>query len=470
MGVGEGDVVSLQLPNWAETAAAFWGVAMLGAVAVPIVHFYGAKEVAFILVESGALVHITADRFGRNDYLEMLSSATSDAPALREVVVVGEDDGGHRRFSDLASSEPLDRPAHVDPDAPAFVGYTSGTTANPKGVVHSQRSALAEVRIKEIERAWPPTERPNIVGSPVSHATGMLGGLLSPLVWQFPIHFMDVWDPGAVLRAMDEADLAAGSGSPYFLSSLLDHPDCTPEHIQRIRHVAIGGSAIPAALAERATGLGISIIRGYGSTEHPSTTGASHEEPLEKRLYTDGRRHPGVEVRIVDDEGRDLGPGEDGEILSRGPELFVGYTDPMLTKEAIDDDGWYATGDIGHLDDDGWLTITDRKKDIIVRGGEKVSAAEVEQLLYRMPGVAEVAVVAAPDARLGEHGCMFVRLVPGAAEPDLAAVRAHLEAAGLARQKWPEEIRVIDEYPRTPSGKIKKHVLRAELRAADPTM
>jgi acyl-CoA synthetase (AMP-forming)/AMP-acid ligase II len=142
----------------------------------------------------------------------------------------------------------------------------------------------------------------------------------------------------------------------------------------------------------------------------------------------------------------------------------------MLTKEAIDDDGWYATGDIGHLDDDGWLTITDRKKDIIVRGGEKVSAAEVEQLLYRMPGVAEVAVVAAPDARLGEHGCMVVRLVPGAAEPDLATVREHLEAAGLARQKWPEEIRVVDEYPRTPSGKIKKHVLRAELRATDPTV
>jgi acyl-CoA synthetase (AMP-forming)/AMP-acid ligase II len=470
MGIGPGDVVSLQLPNWVETAAAFWGLAMLGAVSVPIVHFYGAKEVAFILVESGAQVHITADRFGRNDYLELVNTATSDAPALREVVVVGEEDGGHRRFSDLLLSEPLDRPARVDADAPAFVGYTSGTTANPKGVVHSQRSALAEVRIKEIERAWPPTERPNIVGSPVSHATGMLGGLLSPLVWQFPIHFMDVWDPGAVLRAMAEADLAAGSGSPYFLSSLLDHPDCTPEHIQRIRHVAIGGSAIPAALAERATGLGISIIRGYGSTEHPSTTGASHDEPLEKRLYTDGRRHPGVEVRIVDDEGGNLRAGEDGEVWSRGPELFVGYTDPVLTKEAFDDDGWYATGDIGHLDDDGWLTITDRKKDIIVRGGEKVSAAEVEQLLYRMPGVAEVAVVAAPDARLGEHGCMFVRVVPGSRAPELADVRDHLEDAGLARQKWPEEVRVVEDFTRTPSGKIKKHVLRAELRNGVPDL
>lgn len=465
MGVGAGDVVSLQLPNWVEAAAAFWGLAMLGAVSVPIVHFYGSKEVGFILRESGAQVHVTADHFGRNDYVDWLAAATSGAPALREVVVVGDDDRGHRRFGDLLRRAPLGEPAHVDVSAPAFVGYTSGTTANPKGVVHSQRSALAEVRIKAVERAWPASDLPNIIGSPVSHATGMLGGLLSPLVWQFPIHFIDVWDPGEVLRAMAEADLTAGSGSPYFLSSLLDHPDCTPDHVRRIRHVAVGGSAVPEALAERATALGISIIRGYGSTEHPSTTGALHSEPLEKRCYTDGRPHPGVELRIVDDEGRDVPPGADGEVLSRGPELFEGYTDPVLTKEAIDEQGWFATGDIGHLDADGWLTITDRKKDIIVRGGENVSAAEVEQLCYRIPGVAEVAVVAAPDPRLGEHGCMFVRVAPGGTAPDLADVRRHLEALGLARQKWPEEVRVVEDFPRTPSGKIKKHVLRAELRA-----
>jgi acyl-CoA synthetase (AMP-forming)/AMP-acid ligase II len=293
----------------------------------------------------------------------------------------------------------------------------------------------------------------------------MLGGLLSPLVWRFPIHFIDRWDPGAVLRAMAEADLTAGSGGPYFLTSLLDHPDCTPDHVRRIRHVAIGGSSVPDALAERATELGISIVRGYGSTEHPSTTSALHSEPARKRLYTDGRPHPGVELRILDEERRDVPPGDEGEVLSRGPELFEGYSDPQLTKAAIDDDGWYATGDIGRLDVDGWLTITDRKKDIIVRGGEKVSAAEVEQLLYTIPGVAELAVVAAPDERLGEHGCLFVRMIPGSRPPDLVDVRRHLETAGLARQKWPEEICIVDDFTRTPSGKIKKHVLRADLRA-----
>jgi len=465
LGVEAGDVVSLQLPNWVEAAAAFWGLTILGAVPVPIVHFYGAKEVGFILCESGARLHVTAERFGATDFLEQLMGATTTAPALREVVVVGDDDGGHRAFADLLHREPLAQPVHREPTAPAFVGYTSGTTANPKGVVHSQRSALAEVRVKEVERVWPEGDPPNIIGAPVSHATGMLGGLLSPLVWRFPIHFIDRWDPGEVLRAMAEADLTAGSGGPYFLSSLLDHPDCTAEHVRRIRHVAIGGSSIPAALAERASMLGISIVRGYGSTEHPSTTSASHSEPESKRLYTDGRPHPGVELRIVDEERRDVRAGDEGEVLSRGPELFEGYTDPQLTKEAFDDDGWYATGDIGRLDDDGWLTITDRKKDIIVRGGEKVSAAEVEQLLYTLPGVAEVAVVAAPDERLGEHGCMFVRVATGSVPPALVDVRRHLETAGLARQKWPEEIRVVDDFPRTPSGKIKKHVLREGLRA-----
>jgi len=161
-----------------------------------------------------------------------------------------------------------------------------------------------------------------------------------------------------------------------------------------------------------------------------------------------------------------VGPSVAGEIHSRGPDLFVGYTDPALTAAAVDADGWYATGDIGYLDDDGYLIVTDRKKDIIIRGGEKVSPAEIEQLLAQLPGVAEVVVVPAPDARMGEHGCAFFRLDGReTAPPDLRSVRHHLEAAGLARQKWPEEVRVVDDFPRTPTGKIKRFELRDGLRA-----
>jgi non-ribosomal peptide synthetase component E (peptide arylation enzyme) len=174
-------------------------------------------------------------------------------------------------------------------------------------------------------------------------------------------------------------------------------------------------------------------------------------------------------VQLRDDDGRQVGVGEPGEIWSKGPDCFIGYTDPVATKAAFDDDGWFGTGDVGVIDDQGFVTIVDRKKDVIIRGGENVSAAEVEELLIRMPGVAEVAVVAAPDPRLGEHGCAFVRMQPaGGDAPDLEQMRAHLAAAGLAKQKWPEDLRPIEEFPRTPSGKIQKFVLRRQLREGDP--
>jgi acyl-CoA synthetase (AMP-forming)/AMP-acid ligase II len=229
-------------------------------------------------------------------------------------------------------------------------------------------------------------------------------------------------------------------------------------------YAGMGGSSVPRAVAERLTDMGITVYRMYGSTEHPSITGCTYVDPLEKRLASDGPPLPGVRIRLVDEDGSDVAPGEPGEILSRGPDCFVGYTDPALTAQVFDADGWYHTGDIGVADSEGYVTITDRKSDVIIRGGENISAAEVEELLLRVPGVAEAAVVAAPDARLGEHACAFLRLLPEASMPDLPAVRSALEQAGLARQKWPEELVEIGEFPRTASGKVQKFALRSRLR------
>jgi len=282
-----------------------------------------------------------------------------------------------------------------------------------------------------------------------------------------PLDLLDVWDAGTVLAAMAHDGVSAGGGAPFFLTSLLDHPDFDPAvHLPYVARVTMGASMIPADLVQRAIDLGISITRAYGSTEHPSTTASLHSDPAEKRNYTDGRLLPGSEVRLLDHEGRPVAVGEAGEIHSRGPELFAGYADPALTAEAIDASGWYDTGDVGVLDDDGYLTVTDRTKDIIIRGGENVSAAEVEGVLLRMPAVAEVAVVAAPDARYVERVAAVVRLVPGATAVDLDDVRAHAQASGLARQKWPEELRVVDDFPRTASGKVQKRALRVWLREA----
>ena len=330
-------------------------------------------------------------------------------------------------------------------------------------MVHTHRTIGCEVR--QLAGHQSGRDRPSLVGAPVGHAIGMLGGLMCPLVNGRPLYMIDGWDPPTVLDAMVEEQIGAGSGSTYFFTSLLDCPGFGPEHVELMRFIGLGGSPIPNAVAERADELGISLVRSYGSTEHPSVTGSPHDDPKEKRIHTDGCPLEWVEIRTVDEDGRDTGVGGPGEILTRGPDRFAGYTDPALTAEAVDAEGWFRTGDVGVIDAEGYLTITDRVKDIIIRGGENVSAAEVEQLLAQMNGVAEVAVVAAPDERLGEHGCAFFRMQPGKEAPDLEAVRAHLAAAGLARQKWPEELRAVEDLPRTASGKVQKFVLRQRLRA-----
>ena len=283
---------------------------------------------------------------------------------------------------------------------------------------------------------------------------GMVNAFLVPLLRERPVNLVDVWDPGEILRLMRDEDLGVTGGATYFLISLLDHPDFTDEHLARMPFAGLGGSAVPVAVMERITDLGIRAFRSYGSTEHPSITGCFLDEPAAKRLRTDGHALDGVEIRL-DDEG---------EISSRGPDLCMGYTDAELTASVFDDDGWYRTGDVGVLDDDGYLTITDRISDIIIRGGENISAQEVEELLIGLDGLAEVSVVAAPDDRLGEHAAAVVRMVDDRPPPSLDDVRAHLGAAGLARQKWPESIHAVVDFPRTASGKVQKFKLRQHLR------
>jgi len=446
-GIEAGDVIGFQLPNWIEAAYVFYAAAFVGAVVMPIVHFYGPKEVGYILRTTPPKAFVTFDHFGPLSGTANLLASGAPLPEL--VAVVGDDLEGFEPLDAWFGAAALEAPASVDPASPALVAYTSGTTSNPKGVIHTHRTIGFEVR--QLGAAQPTKAPPAIVGAPVGHGIGMLAALLMPPVLGKPIHLIDVWDPGTILQQMADEALMAGTGATYFLTSLLDHPSFDPEvHLPLMRYIGLGGAAIPAAVADRATKMGISIVRMYGSTEHPSITGCVHDDPLEKRAGTDGHPLLGCEIRLADD----------GEIESRGPDCCAGYTDPALTETAFDHGGWYRTGDIGVLDGDGYLTITDRKSDVIIRGGENVSAAEVEDVLARVDGVLECAVVAAPDARLGDHACAFVR----GALPSMETMREAMAAAGLARQKWPEELREITDFPRTPSGKIQKFVLRAQLR------
>jgi acyl-CoA synthetase (AMP-forming)/AMP-acid ligase II len=470
-GIRPGDVVAFQLPNWREAVVAFYGLAMGGFVLAPIVHIYGPKEVRFILAQSGARAYITTDRFGHVDYLDIVDGAAPGELAnLQLHVIVGDATSpapqGVRRvpWDEVDAAAPATAIATPDPDDVCVLAYTSGTTSDPKGVLHSHRTLVAELQHM---RTFAPGA-PILMGSPVTHATGMLGALLGPLNRGEDIHLIDRWDPARVLEIMLEADVTGGTGASVFLASLLDHPDFTPEHARRMPRVGLGGAPVPVALAERAEAQGIAIIRAYGSTEHPSVTGSAFEDPAEKRHRTDGAPKLGVEVRLLGEDGTPVPTGEPGEIWSRGPDLCLGYTDPALTADAFDADGWYRSGDLGVCDADGFLTITDRVKDVIIRGGENISAAELEEVIVTLPAVAEAVVLAAPDERLGEHACAVVRLVPDAGSLELADITAALERTGIARQKWPEELRIVEDFPRTASGKVRKVELRARMRATAP--
>jgi acyl-CoA synthetase len=441
-GVGPGDVVAFQLPNWVEAAATFWASTFLSAVIVPIVHFYGPKELGFILGRVKPKVFITAERFGRMVYNPEISA---DVPI---VAVVGPS------FDALTDTEPMEGTLAADPGAPALIAFTSGTTSDPKGVIHSHQTLGFETR--QLLANYPPGRGRLLTALPVGHFIGMLGAFLIPVIEGSPIDLCDVWDPGLAIDLMESDGVALGGGPPYFVTSLLDHPRFTAEHLRYIKYLGLGGSTVPAAVTRRLTDLGILVHRSYGSSEHPSITGSHWEAPEDKRLFTDGEARPGVEIRLADD----------GEILSRGPDLFLGYTDPALTARVFDDDGWYHTGDIGVLDDDGFLTLTDRKSDIIIRGGENVSALAVEEILLTLPSVAEAVVVAAPDARLGERVAAVLRIKPGHDMPTLDEVRDGFERAGVARQKWPEELHQVEDFPRTASGKVQKFVVRRDLWGA----
>jgi acyl-CoA synthetase len=468
-GLEPGDVVAFQLPNWREAVAAFYGLAMGGFVLVPIVHIYGHKEVRFILRQSGARAYISADHYGHVDYLDIVDGAAPAELAELELhLVVGSAGGAPRGrvtripWDVVDAAAPAAAIGTADCDDVCVLAYTSGTTSDPKGVMHSHRTLLAEV---VHIRSWITPGSPNLMGSPVTHATGMLGAVLAPMELGEDIHLIDRWDPERVLTVMLEADIGAGTGASVFLASLLDHPGFTADHARRIRRVGLGGAPVPIALGEQAASHGITMVRAYGSTEHPSVTGSSFDDPAAKRHGTDGPPMAGVEIRLLGDDGEPVAPGRAGEIWSRGPDLCLGYTDPDLTAETFDDDGWYRSGDMGVLDADGFLTITDRVKDIIIRGGENISAAEIEEALATLPQVAEVAVVAAPDDRLGEHACAVVRLAPGVESIELRDVTAELDRIGLARQKWPEELVTVEDFPRTATGKVRKVDLRRQLRA-----
>jgi acyl-CoA synthetase (AMP-forming)/AMP-acid ligase II len=464
-GIGPGDVVAVQLPGSYEGMVVLTAVAMCGAVLLPVVMIYGPREMDFVLRESGAAAFFLPREYRGRPHAADLLGGLPGGGGLKFAVVVGDDDPGHGALGYaglLRQPGGSYRAPSPGPDDRAVLMYTSGTTAAPKGVQHSHRSLLAEAASRVYTLNGPGARHLGLF--PPGHMAG-LSSLMRILLRGTPTVIMQGWDAVLAAQLIDRYAVTSSVGAPVQLSGLLDQQAKDTAKLSTLREFLAGAAPVPPSLIRRADAAGITAFRSYGLSEHPTVSAGTLADPLDKRADTDGRLLAGNEIRLVAPDGRDMPEGRAGEILTRGPELFTGYADPALNAAALLPEGWFRTGDIGQLDAGGHLTVTDRVKDIIIRGGENISAKEVEDLLFAHPAVADVAVIPTPDQALGERVCAVVVTRPGLTF-DLDQARAHFVAAGAARQKTPEVIVVVDELPRTPSGKVRKDVLRAARKAA----
>ncbi|MFA4926903.1 MAG: AMP-binding protein, partial [Patulibacter sp.] len=438
----------------------------IGAISNPIVPIYRARELGFILAQARSRVLVIPDRFRGFDHRELVAGLRDALPDLEHVLVVGEAGPGTVGW-DAALEAAGDPAPEVERrgDEPALLLYTSGTEASPKGVLHTHDSLVYECA--SVAGLFAVTgDDVVLMPSPVTHITGLLYGLQLPFALGAPSVLLDVWSVPAALDLIERERCTFTVGATPFLHGLVHAEDLDRRDVSSMRVFACGGADIPPALiraaAERTS---MAAVRVYGSTECPTVTGSAPEAPLDRRAETDGRPIGPSRIRLVDDDGHPWsGPGP-GRLEVRGPDLFAGYLDPALDAAAFTADGWFRTGDLATIDDDGALRIAGRSKDIIVRGGENLSAKEIEDLLIEHPDVSEVAVVGYPDPVLGERACAFV---VGSDELELPDLTGFLRSRGVANQKLPERLRLRPELPKTASGKVQKFRLRDELRREHP--
>jgi cyclohexanecarboxylate-CoA ligase len=468
LGVQPGDVVSFQLPNWLEAAVLYHATARAGAISNPIVPIYRAREVGFILAQARSRVLVVPDRFRGFDYPKMVAGLRADLPDLEHVLVVGDAGPGGTSLADaLAVPAPVPAPERHGSDRVLLL-YTSGTEANPKGVLHTHDTLAYECR-SIVELYGLGADDVIFMASPVTHITGLLYGLQLPFSIGAPAVLLDTWSVTAALELIERERCSFTVGATPFLHGIVNAEDLDEHDIGSLRTFVCGGADIPPGLIRAAAERTAMVAtRVYGSTECPTATGSAPAQPLARHAETDGTPIGPTEVRVADDDGNVLATPATGNLQVRGPDLCVGYRDPALDRAAFTADGWLRTGDLAEIDAGGALRIVGRVKDIIVRGGENLSAKEIENLLFEHPAVLEVAVVGYPDDVLGERACAYV-VADG--EVTLEGVVAFLRARGVANQKLPERLCVVAELPKTASGKVQKYRLRdAQRQAHDERM
>ncbi|WP_228431128.1 AMP-binding protein [Baekduia soli] len=470
LGVGRGDVVTWQLPNWWEALVVHHAILRLRAVSNPVMPILRERELTFMLTQSRARVIVVPETFRAFGFAAMAEDLRASVPTLEHVVVVrpaGEDPRDFARLVD--EHDPMAADPEATAEDPVVLMYTSGTESVPKGAVHSHVTMRYENRsIRDIYELT--GDDIVFMPSPVAHITGLLYGVHLQVLLGTTVVYLDVWDAGRALELIEREGCTFEVGATPFLHGLAHHPDLAKRDISRFRLFACGGADVSPEIVRVATAaLDCTVVRVYGSTEFMTASSGVRGDPLDKRAQTDGAIIGNAQARILREDGTEAGPGEVGALRLRGPDGFNGYLDPAVAPGAIDADGWFDSGDLAAIDADGYLTIHGRQKDIIIRGGENLSAKEIEDNVFEHEAVQEVSIVAMPDPVMGERACAFVVAAPGAALtlPDLVA---HLEARRIARQKFPERLELVPELPRTATGKIQKFELRrriAELVAAE---
>ena len=478
LGVRPGEAVSIQLPNVFEVPALAYGILRAGAIVNPLVPIFRHRELSFILGRTAARILVVPDRFRHHDHRAMALRLAAEVDTLEHIVVVGDQSDEGPGGLDFAGFF-LGRAWEDDPDLdgelaarrPAAddlleIMFTSGTTGEPKGVLHSHNTVRSGGRaVAEVYGLGP--DDPVFMASTLAHQTGYCYGMLTPLSLGATVVYQDVWDPEQALDAIEAEGVGWTLSATAFAMDLVAAQRRSPRNLDRFRYFICGGAPIPPKVVEDAAEvLGAELIAVWGMTENMIVTTTRPGDPVELVSESDGTPVDWMEVRVMGADGEPVGTGESGRLQCRGPSQALGYfhRDDLYAAAAPDGD-WFDTGDVARVRDDGGIRIVGRTKDLVIRGGENVPVAEVEDLLLRHPAVAEVAVVAVPDERLGERACAVVTPEPGVEVPTLAELTGFLDDAGMARQFWPERLVVMDDMPHTPSGKIQKFKLRERLRS-----
>lgn len=468
LGVKKGDIVSCQLPNWWQMTALHLACVRIGAVLNPLMPIFREHELEFMLGMAESKVLVVPQTFRKFDHGAMAHELKRSLPKLAHVLVIGSEgeDSFERVLLERAWETEIDtaalfRERRPSGDDVVQILYTSGTTGKPKGVMHTSNTLFSNVR-SIAERLAIGDADTVFMPSPLGHQLGFLYGLMLPIYIKSTAVLQDTWLPKEAVAIIRAERTSLMLGATPFLADIAEQAIEHGPDLQSLTLFLSAGAPIPSPLVEKAArNLPTRIISAWGMTENGAVTTTLPEDDPERAVHTDGAPLPYIELKVTDMEGNPMPAGQEGSLYMRGASLFVGYfKQPELY--GVDDEGWFPTGDLARLDEQGYVRITGRSKDVVIRGGENIPIVDIENALYQHPAIQAVALVGKPDERLGERLCAYVVLKEGHQSLTLEEVCAFLTERKVTREYQPEFLVVLDELPRTPSGKIQKFKLREQ--------